>query len=196
MKSYIITALLSFILGGLIFFFIGRSTIQNEVKTQYLKGETIIGSVSNNKLAPMSEVKPDKPILPTKNLEIQYNDTGCIKYIYQVVDTSAIIEDYILKRSYDLKVFDTKTLGELKLYPTIQYNKLTSFDYDFTPMEKQTTGFKLKVLQPFASASYSTLNYIGIGGGVFYHKIGIEYQHQRGIFNNDNGHLFGLKYKF
>ena len=97
MKKYLLTALLSFIAGGIIFFFVGRYTIQTESEVDYVPGETISGSVSNNQLEPVKEEKPDKPILPIKEVEIQYRDTVSIKtitetrYLYQVVDTAAII---------------------------------------------------------------------------------------------------------
>ena len=107
-----------------------------------------------------------------------------------------VIADYELKRTYKLTAFDNKTQGKLDLFPVIQYNKLSALDYNFTPVIERQTIYKTKVWQPFVSASYSTLNYIGIGGGIFYHDIGIEYQYQKSLGSQSNGHLFGVKYKF
>ncbi|MFT3994407.1 MAG: hypothetical protein QM660_08870 [Dysgonomonas sp.] len=215
MKKYLLTALLSFVVGSIIFFFVGRSTIQTETEVIYVPGETVSGSVSNNQLEPVKEEKPDKPVLPIKEIEIQYRDTGSVKtitetkYLYQVVDTAAIIEDYILKRSYVLTAFDNKENGKLLLYPTVQYNKLTGIDYDFTPIQKQTSIYSYRVWQPFVSVSYSTLDYIGLGGGVFYHNSGFEYQYNIDVrnkpmalpvvdeyFRRGNYHWFSGKYKF
>lgn len=202
MRKYILIALFSFVAGSIIFFFIGRSTIKTETEIKYIPGETVSGSVSNNQFESVKEEIPNKPLLPTKIIEIQYKDTGRIKtitetkYMYQVVDTAAIIEDYIKKRTYAITAFDNTEQGKLLLYPVVQYNKLTGIDYLFTPMQKQTNTYLQKTLQPFISASYSTLNYIGIGGGMFYHDIGIEYQYQKSLGSQSNGHLFGLKYKF
>ena len=73
-------------------------------------------------------------------------------------------QDYELKRTYKLTAFDNKTQGKLELFPVIQYNKLSALDYNFTPIIERQTIYKAKAWQPFVSASYSTLNYIGIGG--------------------------------
>ncbi|NDW19281.1 hypothetical protein D0T53_10190 [Dysgonomonas sp. 216] len=215
MRKYILTALLSFTAGSIIFFLVGRSSIKIGTEVHYVQGETISGSVSNNQFEPVKEEKPDKPLLPTKEIEVQYRDTGSIrtitdiKYVYQVVDTAAIIEDYILKRSYILTAFDNKEHGKLLLYPTVQYNKLTGMDYSFTPMQKQKNTYLQKVWQPFISGSYSTLDYVGLGGGVFYHNLGFEYQYNIDIrnkpivipvvddyFKRGNYHWFSGKYKF
>lgn len=183
-------------------FFIGRSTIDSEPKKEYIKGETVTGSVSPTQFEPIKEEKLNKPLLPTKIIEIQYKDTGRIKtitetkYMYQVVDTAAIIEDYIKKRTYAITAFDNTEQGKLLLYPVVQYNKLTGIDYLFTPMQKQTNTYLQKTWQAFISASYSTLNYVGIGGGIFYHNLGFEYQYQKSLGIQGNGHLFGAKYKF
>ncbi|MDR1715703.1 MAG: hypothetical protein LBS20_07645 [Prevotella sp.] len=164
--------------------FIGRSTNDTEVKLEYIKGETITGSVSPTQFEPIKEEKPN----------IQYRDTGSIKYVNLPADTAAIIADWELKRTYKLTAFDNKTQGKLELFPVIQYNRLAALDYNFTPMiERQ---IKTKVWQPFASGSYSTLGYIGIGGGVFYHNIGVEYQYQKSSGNQNNGHLIGGKWMF
>ncbi|WP_291104427.1 MULTISPECIES: hypothetical protein [unclassified Dysgonomonas] len=167
-------------------FFIGRSSIDSEPKKEYIKGETLTGSVSPTQFEPIKEEKPD----------IQYKDTGSIKYLSIPVDTSAIIADYELKRTYKLTAFDNKTQGKLELFPVIQYNKLSALDYNFTPVIERQTIYKTKAWQPFISASYSTLNYVGIGGGMFYHDIGIEYQYQKSLSSQANGHLFGVKYGF
>lgn len=119
---------------------------------------------------------------------------------YIPIDSAAyaklVIADYELKRTYKLTPFDNKTQGKLELFPVIQYNKLSVLDYNFTPVIERQTIYKTKVWQPFISASYSTLNYIGIGGGIFYHDIRIEYQYQKSLGSQSNGHLFGVKYKF
>lgn len=186
MKKYILIALFSFIAGSTIFFFIGRSSIDSEPRKEFIKGETVTGSVSPTQFEPIKEEKPN----------IHYRDTGSIKYLSIPVDTSAIIADWELKRTYKLTAFDNKTQGKLELFPVIQYNKLSALDYNFTPVIERQTIYKTKIWQPFISASYSTLNYIGIGGGMFYHDIGIEYQYQKSLGNQSNGHSFGLKYKF
>ena len=189
-KSYWLNLLLlcvMFFIG----FFIGRSTVTNDKKTEYVKGEMINGSVSNNQIEPTKETKPDKPILPLVSDTI-YLDS--IIYIVQKVDSAAIIADYILKKDYQLTLFDNKENGKLTVAPTVQYNKLTGLDYSFTPIQRVTTITKERTWQPFASASYSTFNYVGIGAGAFYHDIGFEIQYQTDF--TKKGLLISGKYKF
>ena len=185
---------LSGIVCLIIGFFIGRSSIDSEPKKEYIKGETLTGSVSPTQFEPIKEEKPDKPLLPF----IQYRDTGRVRYMS--IDSAAyaklVIADYELKRTYKLTAFDNKTHGKLDLFPVIQYNKLSALDYNFTPVIERQTIYKTKIWQPFVSASYSTLNYVGIGGGIFYHNLGFEYQYQKSLGSQGNGHLFGVKYMF
>lgn len=167
-------------------FFIGRSTIDTKTKIEYVRGQKVTGSVSPTQFEPIKEERP----------VVQYRDTGSVKYINRPVDTAAIIADWELKRTYKLTAFDNKTQGKLELFPVIQYNKLSALDYNFTPVIERQTIYKTKVWQPFGSVSYSTLNYVGIGGGIFYHNLGFEYQYQKSLGNQSDAHTFGLKYKF
>ena len=180
----IITCLLGVITLCAICFFWGRSTIDTTPTIEYIKGETVEGAINSGQFIPTKEEKPRiehrYPIAPFDSA----------KYAQEV------IADYELKRSYSLKAFDNETQGKLELFPTIQFNKLTGFDYSFTPIIQRETFYKERTIQPFGSISYSTLGNIGMGGGLFYHNLGFEYQYQIGFRNRDNGHSFGLKYKF
>ncbi len=183
-------------------FFVGRNTIETKTITKLEKGETVSGSVSANQFVPVSEEKPTVSIL--------YQDTGSVQYIPIPIDTAAIIADYELKRKYSLLAFDNKTQGRLELFPTIQYNQLTGLDYNFTPIIEKNYIYKEKVWQPFVSTSYSTLDYVGVGGGMFYHNLGFEYQYNIDLrskppsviapvdnyFQRGNYHWFSVKYKF
>ena len=168
-------------------FLIGRKTINTETKIEYVKLEPVSGSIGNNQLKPDKEEIPKNPVLPIKI------DTV---YFTAKVDTAAIIADYMLKRSYSILALNSKEIGTLKLFPTVQYNQLSAFDYEFTPVQKQSTIYMEKVWQPFLSGSYSTLGNIGLGAGIFYHNLGFEYQYQVDMINKNNGHLLGIKYKF
>lgn len=181
----IILILIVIFLAGVL---LGRSTIDTETKIEYVKGEPVTGSVSPKQFEPIKEEKPN----------IQYRDTGSVKY--RSIDSAAyakqVIADYEIKRTYSLIAFDNKTQGKLELSPVIQYNRLSALDYNFTPVIERQTIYKTKVWQPFISASYSTLNYVGIGGGFFYHDIGLEYQYQKSLGKQNDQHLFSGKYRF
>lgn len=190
-------ALFSFIFGGLLFFLIGKFSSQYKMENSLEYGQVYNGSVNNDQLKLIKEESVDNPVLPLKRIEIRYRDTGRTetKYIYQVVDTAAIIADYVLKRTYDIIAFDDMDKGKLRLFPVIQYNKLEEINYEFTPV-RRTSIYKEKVWQPFISGSYSTLDIVGFGGGLFYHKLGFEYQYQIDYKNMRKGHLLELKYRF
>lgn len=179
-------------LGGLLIGYLGCGlTTKTVEETKYIKGDAVSGAVNVEQLSPIKEETPENTVLPVKVVE-----DAKTKAQIQIVDTAAIIAEYEKKRTYNTILFDDKKLGKLELYPTVQYNKLSGMDYNFTPVIQQKIIYKEKIFQPFVSGSYSTLNYIGIGGGVFYHNLGLEYQYQKSLGNQSNGHLFGLKYKF
>src|SRR5678815_5514978 len=98
-----------------------------------------------------------------------------IQYISEKVDTSAIIHDYILMRTYEFNLFNSPTLGKFDVKQKIGYNKLLSFDYTFTPMSKQITQYREPLFTPFVTAGYSTNQSVLLGGGFYYKNIGIEY---------------------
>ena len=128
----------------------------------------------------------------------QYNTVYVdnVMYAYNVVDTAAIIADYELRRQYLVPLFDNQN-GKLEISLSSQYNKLSDIQYTFVPI-RTIQYIKVKqVWQPFVSTSYSTIGLWGIGGGVFYNNLGVEYQRQYSLQNNvKNSHLIGLKWKF
>lgn len=188
-KYLLVGLIIGLVIGLIAGYFIARSSISTVPEVDRIKGATITGSVSPTQFEPIKEEKPDRPLSPM----IVYKDR------YQPIDSAEfaamVIADYELKRTYRLTAFDNNQ-GKLELFPVIQYNRLSALDYNFTPMIERQTISKTKVWQPFLSGSYSTLGYIGIGGGVFYHNIGVEYQYQVDYTNGHTGHMFGGKYKF
>lgn len=184
------TSALLILLALIIGFFIGRSTVNTVTEVKYVKGETVRDTIRKEVLIPVKEYIPSDPIYLYKDKYIVKTDT-----IIQVVDSTAIVNDWVLQRNYSQTLFDNSN-GKMYVDLSVRYNKLQSLKYSFTPIQKQTIIYKEKVWQPFVSASYSTLNYVSIGGGIFYHNLGFEYQYQKDFKVNSTGHNFGLKYKF
>lgn len=178
LRFYIKYLIIGFIIGGLVCFFIGRSTIDTKTDIKYVKGETVRDWFPI--LTPFKVTKPSDPIY-------KYKENTAI------VDTAAIIEDWITKRDYKQTLFDNNN-GKLDIDFSVQYNKPFNLGYSFTPIQKQTTIYKVKTWQPFVSASYSTLNYVSVGGGFFYHNLGFELRYVTDF--NKKGVDIGLKYKF
>lgn len=177
MKKTISASLI--ILALVVGFFIGRSTIDNKSDIKYVKGET---------------VRDWFPILTPFKVSIPSDPIYKYKENTAIVDTAAIINDWIIKRDYKQTLFDNNN-GKLDIDFSVQYNKPFDFGYSFTPIHKQLPP-REKVWQPYLSGSYSTLDIVGLGGGIFYHNLGFEYQYQKDFRSNSTGHSFGLKYKF
>lgn len=171
-------------------FFLGRLTIKDKEIVKYVKGETVVKTIEVPKY--IYETIPSKPVFKTKTDTLYVNEK---EVIVQTVDTQAIIRDYIAEREYRFNVFDNE-YGKMDIDQTIQYNELRRFDYSFTPNQKVITKETKKIIVPFVSASYNTFNTIGIGGGIFYHNIGIEYQYMRDVKYGIDGHGVGIKVKF
>lgn len=160
------------------------------MKVEYVKGETVTNTVYVDK--PYAVEIPAKPILPMKPDTIRI--PGKLQYIASIVDTAAIIANYIKRNKYNPILFDNNTQGKLQLDLAVQYNKLDSLGYTFTPMEKQTTIIKQKVFTPFVSTSYNTFGYFGAGGGVYYHNLGAGVKYLSDF--KSTGYEFGINYKF
>lgn len=162
-----------------------------KTKTEYVKGETIKDTVYIP--APYSEKKADKD-----NLIPVYKKDPEGKKITEL-DTAkskdVTIHDWNLERKYSDHVFNNEN-GKRLYDITVQNNKLSKFNHTFTPIKKVTTTIKERIFHPYVSASYSTLDIASVGGGFFYHNLGIEYQFQRDFKYNDTEHSLGIKYKF
>ncbi|MDR2810476.1 MAG: hypothetical protein LBB84_07995 [Tannerellaceae bacterium] len=166
----------------------GRCTTETVTKTEYIQGETISGTISN--IEPVHTETPERSTLPVK-IDTVFVDN--IRYVTQHVDTAAIIREYELKRYYSETLFNNQ-YGKLDVSFTSQYNKVTDLKYDFTPVTIVRTVEKERVFTPFVMASYNTLKQGGIGGGIFYHDIGVQVR-----FVTDfkaNGLDVGIMYKF
>ena len=179
------------LLGGVGGFFAGRSVVRDIAKTEYVKGETVHVTVPVP--PPVSEELPDVAALPVLRDTLYIRS---IEYVREKVDTAAIIADYLLRRKYEVPLFDNQ-YGKLNLSVSTQYNKLDSVSYRFDPIETVRTVYAKRTWQPFVETSYSTTSdVVGVGGGVFYHNLGLSYEYQYSLRERMNGHRFGLAWKF
>lgn len=141
---------------------------------------------------PVSITTPTKPLLPTKLDTVYVQD---ILYQVQVVDTAAIIADYILQRDYAFNLFQNE-YGKLDIKNTVQYNTLTNLEYTFTPTVKHTIKTpSIPLFTPFAMIQYNTSNTLSAGGGLFIGNIGGYYNYNLHL-NHIPTHSFGVIYKF
>ena len=190
-RIYIFICLIILLVGCAISFFIGRSTIDTKTKTEYIKGETIRDTAYIP--APYSEKKADKDnLIPVYKKDPEGKETTELD---TTKSKDVTIHDWNLERKYSDQIFNNES-GKLLYDITVQNNNLSKFSYTFTPIQKVTTTTEEKIFQPYVSAGYSTLDIASIGGGFFYHNLGIEYQFQKDFRYNDTGHNLGVKWKF
>jgi hypothetical protein len=172
---------------GLAVGFLGGRAFWNEKETvKYVRGEAVRGTVGA--LEPVKIEIPNVQELPLRS-DTVYMDK--IRYIHSVVDTAAIILDYELKRSYVVPLFDNQ-YGKLDVSMSTQYNRISDLSYNYIPIQKVITRERLWI--PFLSASYSTLNYAAVGGGMFYRDWGVQLQYVTDW--KRNGFSVGLMRKF
>lgn len=189
MKKEIILVLIGIAIG----FFLARLTVKENERERLVVGKQVNGKVyANFKLG--KELKEFETSIVELPLIFWRVDT-VNNYITHTVDTEKIISDFILKREYSFNVFDNEQ-GKLDIKQEVQYNRIQSFDYTFTPIHIEKTTYRKPLIMPYFSATYNTLNYVGIGGGFFLKDFGLEYNY---LYNNTSGntaHQFGIKYKF
>ena len=189
MKKEIILVLIGIAIG----FFLARLTVKENERERLVVGKQVNGKVyANFKLGKeLREFETSITELPS----IFWRVDTVNNYITHPVDTEKIISDFILKREYSFNVFNNEQ-GKLDIKQEVQYNRIQSFDYTFTPIHIEKTTYRKPLIMPYFSATYNTLNYVGIGGGFFLKDFGLEYNY---LYNNTSGntaHQFGIKYKF
>ena len=163
-KKYWYIPVIALVIG----FFIGRGNTTTKEVIKYVKGETIHDSIPTP--YPVNVIVPSKPVLPMTPDTVIIDS---IEYHFMKVDTAKIISEYINRKTYKPILFDDKENGKLSLGLVVQYNKLDSIGYEFTQIHKETTITKERIFTPFINASYNSFGYIGVGGGLYYHNIGI-----------------------
>ena len=181
MKKYIIVALIALVAG----FFLGRMSKASKETVKYVKLETIEGYVPSNMLNVKAEFKTNLSYLPPLFWKIESvieNDT-----IF-VPDTIKVFDDFQMKREYEFTAFDDMN-GRLDINSVIQYNRMQSFKYRFTPIQKQTTIHSQKRFEPFIGAGIGAYG-VNATGGVFYDNFGLQYQYFK------QGHGLNLLVKF
>lgn len=184
MKTNIVIAIVILIIG----FLAGRWSI-GESKTEYVKGDTIRDTLLVDN--PYEVEIPAKPVLPMKPDTIRI--PGHTEIVTMKVDTAQIIADYIKKNSYRKVMFDNMD-GKLIVDAVVQYNQLNRLSYEFKPIHKQTTITKKDILTPFLSGSYNSFGIIGVGGGIYYHDVGLVVKYITDF--ERRGYEVGLNYKF
>ena len=180
------------VLAGLVVgFFAGRATIQDETVVKYENGKTVSDTIYSEKLVSYATNKPAAPVLPMKHDTLWVDS---VSHDIFVVDTAKIIATYIEKRSYKNTLFDNDINGKLTVSSDVQYNALVKLGYEFTPIQKNTTITRTKIIVPWLEIGYNSFGYISAGGGIYYHNLGVGARYETDF--TKKGFSLGMHYKF
>ena len=203
-KGKIIVILIAAIAVWLLGFFLGRSTISKKTITEikYLPGERITDTL----LIPT----PVKEIIPPDTVNIIKE---CVKKgkfselfpervrdtIITKQDSSMVISDWATQRFYSSTLFENDTIGKFSYNANVQYNRLQSFDYTFSPVTKTVTVREqyIKKFSPFLGAGMVDGPSFVINGGAFINeKWGFSVLYMRDPQQRSNNFGGMVLYKF
>jgi len=219
-KNTLVKVIVSVVIILILFFVgyvVGKKSVEiiQETRIDYIQLPTIHDTI----------VKPKPyivtiPVDTTKILEAIRNSDlfeelfpGKVDTIYTQADSSHVLRDWATTREYSEVLFDSDTLGKLKVSTKVQYNRQQNIGYDFTPIQKQTTTTKKEIgkFEPFIGVGFiagfknseSELKNIGpeveLGGYIKeHHGIALQYQYliNTNKSTNFNTHEVGLKYLY
>ena len=191
-KQIILSILLVGIVAGIAGFFIGRSN-EIDTTTRWIKGETIHDTVPIEKLVTKYVIVPKLLSYVEKKKDTTIITTKPINKDSAISET---VKDWNLERVYKDYLFESDTLGTLEYNINVQYNRIKSFSYNYTPIYKEVTKERKRTFIPYVSASYSTFNIVGIGLGTYYHNLGVgaEYQYNYDLQKKGLNLQFSIKF--
>ena len=160
----IVTYVVIIIILLLIGFFAGRWTDKTTVKieTKYITLPTIHDTVPDP-----YPVEVNRPIDTTRIIQECVNKdlyTELFPYkkktdtVYTSSDTAQIVYDWASVRKYKETLFDIDTVGKCDVDIAIQYNRLDTLMYTYTPIQKQVTitQERIRVISPFIGVGVTT----------------------------------------
>jgi hypothetical protein len=184
MKKYLIIIAASLLAG----YFLGKFSVKVEEKTVVSFQKMLPVHVSIDAPATLSVTIPEIPQF------IWHTDT--VTGI-AVVDTAAILADWILQRDYGGRLVEDST-GTIDYSATVQYNRLQNISLDYQPIQRTVTT--TKVIQdrwaPFLFVGGNSAGYATVEGGVFIGKFGMSAELGQNIFENKRyfGGRVGVKF--
>ena len=209
--AYIVIIIILLLIG----FFVGRKTTEGKVtvETKYIT------------LPPIHDTVPDPyPVEVKKPIDTASVIQDCVKKgiyaelfpykkesdtVYTSRDTAQIVYDWASVRKYRETLFDIDTLGKCEVDISVQYNRLDTMMYTYTPIQKQTTITKEKIrtISPFIGVGLSTSvspsgevgkhTSVDIEAGLFVKEkygVGLEYQYEVLNGSHNVGGMFYCKF--
>lgn len=209
--AYVVIIIILLLIG----FFIGRKTTEGKVtvETKYIT------------LPPIHDTVPDPyPIEVKKPIDTASIIQDCVKKgiyvelfpykketdtVYTSRDTAQIVYDWASVRKYKETLFNIDTLGKCEVDISVQYNRLDTMMYTYTPIQEQTTITKEKIrtVSPFIGVGVSTSvapsgevgkhTSVDIEAGLFVKEkygVGLEYQYEILNGSHNVGGMFYYKF--
>jgi hypothetical protein len=144
-------------------FYLGRRSVVVKETTvvEYQRMPTVSVSVSP---------EPLRFIVPSLPQWLYFTDTVTRQ---QVVDTAAVLADWILQRNYGARLIDDST-GTVDYTAIVQYNRLQNITLDYQPIQRTVTT--TKVIQPrftpFVLVGGNTAGFGQVETGVLFDRWG------------------------
>lgn len=128
--------------------------------------------------------------------KLQYHDTT---FVQVPADTTAIINDYFKRRTYDLD-FSTDSTGVYKVQVVTICNRLESASATIVPLQREVenTVVKVRKFRPFVSGGVAISDKIGVSlglGGIIKEKHIVSVKAMRlgnnNYYGGEYGYIFG-----
>jgi hypothetical protein len=160
-----VTLILTFILAALAAgFYLGRRSVNVTETTTVEYRDMPSVHVSIDAPEPLRFAVPELPqfIWRTDTITRQ-----------QIIDTAAIIDDWILCREYGGRLINDTT-GTVDYFAIVQYNRLQNISLDYTPTQRTVTTTKTiqSRFTPFILVGANTAGFGQIEGGVLFRRWG------------------------
>ena len=146
----VVIVIILLFLGG---FWAGRKTVKVKTETivEYVQLPPIHDTITQFK--PKYIPADTANIIETCIKNGLYADLFPWKHdtVFTHEDTTLIMGDWASRREYAETLFDIDTVGKLDVNIGVQYNRMDTLSYTFTPIQKQTTTIIVKepVFEPF-----------------------------------------------
>ena len=197
-------------------FFAGRATLKKTQKQkttiEYVQGTTIHDTTEISKPGYVKTPIDTAKIIAQCVRDGVYTELFPERTKYDTVymtksDTTKIMADWASERKYNQKLFAIDTLGTCEVNAIIQYNRLKSMDYTYTPMQKVITNtvYQVKTFSPFIKAgvafnpwSKQQSDVLGkLGAGLYIkERYGLEFEYQRKLKTKEDYLGTSILFKF
>ena len=183
MKKYIIVCAVALCAG---FFFLGKSTVKVKETTVVEYRDLPPVHVSVDAPAPLRFTVPELPQW------LYFTDTVTQ---HPVIDTAAILADWILRREYGDRLI-SDTTGTIDYLAIVQYNRLQNISLYYTPVQRVVTITKTiqPRFTPFLLIGANTVGGVQVEGGVLLKRFAFSVELGAGAQGKYAGAKFGVKF--